>query len=80
MSHMRMPMFVPARQPCIISLLPCLLEVIKMTSAPKLSHVSLRSFIVSGRPPRFFESQSIILPGSICSWIRDVMVGPNVPS
>ncbi len=68
----------PARQPCIISSLPCMLDVMKMTSAPKLSHVSLRSFMVSGRPPCFFESQRIILSGSICWRISPVIVGPKV--
>jgi hypothetical protein len=57
---------LPAAQPCIISSFPCILEVMKMTSAPKLSHVSLSSFTVSGRPPRFFESQRIIRSGSMC--------------
>lgn len=69
---------IPLRQPCIISSLPCLFEVIKMTSAPKLSYVSFRSCTVSGRPPRFFESQRIILSGSMLLWIRPEMVGPNV--
>lgn len=73
-------MYIPARQPCTISSLPCLLEVMKITSAPKFSHVSLRSCIVSGRLPRFFESQRIILSGSICLWIRPVIVGPKVLS
>jgi hypothetical protein len=30
----------------------------KITSAPNLVQVSLNNSIVSGRPPRFFESQS----------------------
>lgn len=70
--------YVPARQPCIISSLPFMLEVMKMTSAPKLSHVSLSSCTVFGRPPRFFESQRIILSGSILLWIRPAIVGPKV--
>jgi len=49
-----------------------------MTSAPNLSQVSLRSSIVFGRPPRFFESQRIILSGSMCLWIRFVIVDPKV--
>ena len=49
-----------------------------MTSAPKLSHTSLRSFTVSGRPPLFFESQRIIRSGSILLWISPVIVGPKV--
>lgn len=69
-----------ARQPCIISSLPCKFDVMKITSAPNRSHVSLRSSIVSGRPPRFFESQRIIRSGSICLWMRPVIVGPNVRS
>lgn len=69
---------IPLRQPCIISSFPCLLDVINITSAPKLSHVSWRSFMVSGRPPRFLESQRIILSGSMCLWIRPVIVGPKV--
>lgn len=34
--------------------------------------------MVSGRPPRFFESHSIIRSGSMCLWMRPVIVGPNV--
>ena len=71
-------MDLPARQPCIISSLPCMFEVMKITSAPKLFHVSLRSCMVSGRPPRFFESQRIILSGSMCLWTRPDIVGPKV--
>src|SRR3569833_2260337 len=71
---------IRARQPCIISSLPCMLEVMKMTSAPQLSQVSFRSFTVSGRPPRFFESQRIIRSGSMCFCIRPAIVGPNVLS
>lgn len=56
---------VPARQPCIISSLPCMLDVMKMTSAPKLSHTSLSSLTLSGRPPRFFESQRIMRSGGM---------------
>jgi hypothetical protein len=49
-----------------------------MTSAPNLVHVSFKSSIESGRPPRFFESQRIIRSGSMCFLIRPVMVGPKV--
>jgi len=73
-------MNIPAAHPCIISSLPCLLEVMKMTSALKLFQVSLRSWTVSGRPPRFFESQRIMRSGSMCLWIRPVIVVPNVRS
>lgn len=76
--HFGLLVDVPARQPCIISSLPCLLEVMKMTSAPKLVHVSLRSCMLSGLPPRFFVSHKIILSGSMCLWMRPVIVGPKV--
>ena len=69
---------VPSRHPCIISSLPWRLEVIKMTSAPKLCQVSLRSLTLSGRPPRFLESQRIMRSGSMYFVMRPVMVGPNV--
>jgi hypothetical protein len=51
-----------------------------MTSAPQLFHVSLSSWTLSGLPPRFFESQRIILSGSMCFLMRPVMVGPKVRS
>jgi hypothetical protein len=51
---------IPARHPCIISSFPCILLVIKMTSAPNLVHVSCSNSIVFGRPPRFFESHRIM--------------------
>jgi hypothetical protein len=74
----RIELCEPSRHPCIISSLPFMLDVIKITSAPKLFQVSLRSCIVSGRPPRSLVSHSIILSGSILSWIRREIVDPKV--
>lgn len=52
----------------------------KMTSAPKLCHVSFSSCTESGLPPRFFESHRIMRSGSMLSWMRRDIVGPNVLS
>jgi hypothetical protein len=66
------------RHPCIISSFPVAFDVMKTTSAPNRVHVSRSNAMVSGRPPRFFESQSIMRSGSMCFLIRFVMVGPKV--
>lgn len=71
-------LYEPSRHPCIISSFPFMLDVMKITSAPKLFQVSFRSCIVSGRPPRSFVSHSIIRSGSMLSWMSREIVDPNV--
>lgn len=75
---LRIELYEPSRHPCIISSFPFMLDVMKMTSAPKLFQVSLRSCIVSGRPPRSLVSHSIIRSGSMLSWMSREIVDPNV--
>ena len=72
--------YIPARHPCIISSFPCILLVMKITSALQETHVSFNNFIVSGRPPRFLLSHSIMRSGSILLCISADTVGPNVRS
>ena len=49
-----------------------------LPSAFQLSQILLSSSTVSGRRPSCFESQRILLSGSICFLINPVMVGPKV--
>ena len=47
-------------------------------SAFQSLYTCFRIFIVSGRPPRNFESQRRRRSGSMCRWMRPLMVGPKV--